>query len=210
MDFRHLRRNLRQLVVLGMLAACGSAPPAVRLTDEWPARSDDYGDVTDRWTRKAVLRGEYQEALEVAATFKSPEWRLADAERDADARGLTGEARAERLAQARADAAGPYEFQVMVTTWDRAENDLDRGARSVWRLRMLDETGHEVEPVEVIKDKRPNFVVRSEFPAFGDFAVSYIARFPREKALLGPAVKQMRMRISGERGGLQLTWLAGG
>ena len=168
-----------------MLAACGAPDPAVKLVDEWPAQTvpaSEYADVTERWTRRARMRSPYQEALELAATFKSPEWRAARAEKDADARGLEGEARAQRIAQARAEAAGPYEFQLMVVTWDRRESDLDRGAKSVWRVRLLDEQGFEVEPLEIVKDKRPPFIIREEFPAFGDFATAYLARFPADEA----------------------------
>ena len=192
-----------------LAAACGATDPAVRLVDDWPtAPSGDYTDVTERWTRRATMRSTYQEALELTATFKSPEWRAARAEKDADARGLQGEARAQRIAQARAEAAGPYEFELMVVTWDRRESDLDRGAKSVWRVRLLDEQGFEIEPLEIIKDKRPSFILREEFPAFGDFATAYLVRFPRTKPVLGPNVRQMHMRLSSSRGGVSLLWRA--
>lgn len=190
-------------------AACGGAEPSVRLVEDWPAAAPrDYDAITERWTRQARMRGTYQEALELAATFKSSEWRAARAEKDADARGLEGEARKQRMEQAQADAAGPYEFELMVVTWDRRESDLERGAKSVWRVRLLDEQGFEVEPLEVIKDKRPPFIIREEFPAYGDFATAYIVRFPRTKPLLGPGVRQLRLRLSSARGGVSLIWRA--
>jgi len=185
--------------------ACASEP-RVRLTEDWPASVGDYEDITEAWTRKATLRGQYQEAVELAATFKSPEWRAAHAVKDAEARGLVGDARAQRLAQARAEAAGPYEIQLMVTTWDRRENDLDRGKRSVWRIAILDDQGKEIEPLEIVKDKRPNMTLRAEFPAHGDFSTAYVVRFARTAALLGPSAKQIRLRMSGERGGVQVSW----
>jgi hypothetical protein len=146
--------------------------------------------------------------LDLSAVFKSPEWRAAHASRDADHRGLAGDARASVLAQAQADAAGPYEVELLLTTWDRRENDLDHGKRSVWRVALLDEAGHEIAPIEIVKDKRPTYTVRSEFPALGDFATAYIARFPRTEALLGPSAKLVRLRLSGERGGVELAWAA--
>ena len=131
-----MKRALAALV----LVACGATPPAVRLTEEWPAHaSTDYETITYNWTRTAVMRGQYQEVLDLAVTFKSPEWRAAHALRDADHRGLTGEVRDQRLAQAQAEMAGPYEVELMVTTWDRRENDLDHGKRSVWRVVLVDE-----------------------------------------------------------------------
>ena len=199
-----MSRLLTLLVCL--VAACGAAEPRVHLTEEWPKSIDDYDDVVEKWTRKGTLRGGYQEVLELAATLKSPEWRASHAARDAANRGLQGEARAQLIAQAQAAAAGPYELQVMVTTWDRRENDLDRGAKSVWRIFLLDDQGMEVAPLEIVKDKRPAFVVRAEYPDLGDFAQSYVARFPREAKVLGPGVKRVRLRISSSRGGLELTW----
>jgi hypothetical protein len=196
-------------LILVVLAACGASVVRKPLTDDFPAAPldpDDYLDVTEDWTRTSTLRGQYQEVLEVAATLKSPEWRAAHAARDAEHRGLVGAARDQRIAQAKADAAGPFEFQLMVTTWDRRENDLDRGQKSTWRVRLLDANGNEIEPLEIIKDRRPAFVVRTEFPAFGDFAQAYILRFPREANVLGPNVKQVRLRVSGERGGLEVSW----
>jgi hypothetical protein len=176
-----------------------------------------YERVTDNWTRKTNLRGPYQESLQLAATFKSPEWRAAYATKDADARGLVGAAREQRLAQAQVDAKGPLEIELLVTTWDRRENDLDRGKKSVWRVRMLDDAGAEIEPLEIVKDKRPAFVLHAEFPAFGDFATAYIARFARPCAAFDeakvcktpgafPAV--IRVHMSSERGGVQVEWAA--
>ncbi len=195
-------------LIWALAMACGSPERPVRLVEEWPSQIGDYEDVADAWTRRATMRGEYQEALEVLATFKAPEWRAAHAQKDADARGLTGPARDQRVAQGQADVAGPYEFEVMVTTWDRRENDLDRGEKSIWKVRMLDATGAEVEPLEIIKDKRPAVVVRADFPAFGEFATAYLVRFPRTTPLLGPGVRQMRMRFSSARGGVDLIWVA--
>jgi hypothetical protein len=193
-------------ILLVLAIGCSGTAPRVRLTEDWPASVGDYEDVTEQWTRKARLRGQYQEALELAATFKSPEWRAAHAAKDADARGLVGEARAQRFAQAQAEVAGPYEIQVMLTTWDRRENDLDRGKKSVWRIRILDAQGNEIEPLEIIKDKRPAITLRAEFPAHGDFSTAYIVRFARTAALLGPSAKQIRLRMSGERGGVEVVW----
>jgi hypothetical protein len=197
---------LAAIVVFG--AACGAADPYVKLSDEWPSKVGDYYDVTHAWTRITKLQSQYQEVLVLAATFKSPEWRAAHAAKDAEVRGLVGDARMARLAQAQADAAGPYEVQLLVTTWDPRENDLDHGKRSVWHVVLVDDDGKEIEPIEILKDKRPRFTIRAEFPALGDFSTSYVARFPRTRQLLGPNTHQVRLRMSSERGGVQLAWAA--
>ena len=195
-------------VLIGLCTACGARQPVVRLTEDWPATLRDYDDVVADWTRKVQLHAAYQEVCELVATFKSAEWRAAHAVHDAEIRGLTGDARAQHVAQSHAEVAGPYELEVMVTTWDRRENDLDRGKKSVWRVVLIDEHGQEIEPLEIIKDRRPSFVVRAEFPGLGEFATAYIARFPRTTPLLGPTARQLRLRMSSTRGGLEVTWNA--
>lgn len=203
---------MRAVTVLGLLAVaipgCAQTYPSVRLTEDWPSQVGRYSDVVETWTRRAKLRGDYQEVCELVATLKSPDWHAAHAAQDAENRGLTGEAREQRVAQERADAAGPFEIEVMLTTWDRRENDIDRGKKSVWRVVLLDPQGHEIEPLEIVKDRRPSFVVRAEFPDLGDFATPYIARFPRSAAVFGPSTKQVRLRMSSPRGGLEVDWQA--
>lgn len=195
-------------IALPFCAACAAAVPTVRLTEDWPAQIRDYSAVTEDWTRKAQLHANYQEVCELVATFKSAEWRAARAVRDAEVRGLVGPARDQRLADARAEAAGPYELEVMVTTWDRRENDLERGKKSVWRVVLIDESGNEIEPLEIVRDRRPAFVVRAEFPALGEFATPYVARFPRTTPLFGPSARRVRLRMSSTRGGLEVAWTA--
>jgi hypothetical protein len=193
------------------LGACAHADPRVELTDGWPAQvasAKDYDTVTAAWTRHGELRGAYQEVVAMSATFESPEWRAAHAAREAEIRKLTPQDAAQLLAQAQADAAGPYEVELMVATWDRRENDLQRGKKSVWHVVLVDEQGKEVAPLEIVRDKRPVFVVRAEFPSLADFDESYVARFPRTAALLGPNVRALRLRMSNEQGGLELAWQA--
>ena len=84
----------------------------------------------------------------------------------------------------------------------------NRGKKSVWGVVLIDEQGNQVEPLEIIKDKRPAFTVRADFPALGDFALAYIARFPRTTPLLGPNVKKLRLRFFGVRGSVEVDWLS--
>ena len=197
------------LVTVLFGAACTVSHPTVRLTEDWPATPRDYASVVHDWTRKAQLHASYQKMCELVATLKSAEWRAAFARQDADLRGLVGEGREQRIAQSRAEVAGPYELEIMLTTWDRRENDLDRGKKSVWRVVLIDEHGREIEPLEIVRDKRPAFVVRAEFPALGEFATPYIARFPRTRPIFGPSAKHVRLRMSSTRGGLEVDWTSG-
>lgn len=201
--------RLATSVVAVALAACGGPAPSVRLDESWPAQPPaSYEQTTAAWTRQGELHGQYQETLDLRATFKSPDWRAAHAQRDADHRGLSGAARDQVVAQAQADMTGPYEIELMVATWDRKENDLDRGKKSVWHVVLLDEQGKEIEPLEIVKDRRPTYTMREEFPQFGDFDTAYIARFPRTEAVLGPSVRAVKLRMSSERGAVELIWAA--
>lgn len=197
---------MRALVLIAMLGGCGPKPPPPDFSGNWPQMAYDYEATTETWTVKGGFRDQYQEILEIAAVFKAPQWRAARANRDAYFRGLEGAAREQVMAQARAETAGPYEVELLVTTWDRRENDLDRGAKSVWTVRLLDDAGNEIAPIEIVKDKRPAFTLRTDYPAFGDFAVAYIARFPRDKPILGEGVRRIRLQMSSVRGGVTLTW----
>jgi len=192
------------VVAVLVLAACPPPPLAPKFGDAWPDKCRDYDRVTAAWTRSGVLRGQYQEVLDVSATFKSPEWRCSHAMVEAERRSLSEAARAELLAKAQADMTGPYEVQLMVTTWDRRENDLDRGKNSIWHVVLEDAAGHQLEPLEIVKDKRPPFTVRAEFAALGDFAVPYVARFPHTSPLLDS--HPVKLRVSSERGQVEVAW----
>ncbi|HEY1553365.1 MAG TPA: hypothetical protein VGF94_00960 [Kofleriaceae bacterium] len=199
--------KLRFAAIVVLLAACPPPPAQMVWGDkQWPGTCGNYEGVTKAWTRLGVLRGQYQEVLDVAATFKSPQWRCAHAEREAAYRGLAGDDRAKEVATEQAAAAGPYEVELMVTTWDRRENDLDRGKRSVWHVVLEDDAGHQLEPIEIVKDKRPAFTVRAEFEALGDFAVPYVARFPHTSPILDG--RKLKLRMSGERGDVEIAWTA--
>ena len=56
------------------------------------------------------------------------------------------------------------------------------------------------------RDRRPEEIIRSEFPAFDDFTHAYIARFPKTAKLLGPGVAKVQLKLSSTRGGIEMTW----
>jgi hypothetical protein len=189
-----------------LLAGCPKPAPAPTLDGTWPSAAGDYSTVSETWTREGKLRRDYQLVAEVSATIKAPPWRAAYVERQTRALRLGNAARAELDAAQRQADTEAYEVVVILTTWDRRENDLDRGERSVWRLVMVDAEGNEIEPVEIKRDRRPEYVVRAEFPDFGDFSRAYVVKFPRDARLLGQGVDKVALRLSSSRGGIELTW----
>ena len=193
----------------GLGAACGG-PPAVGkvpLSNTWPAQPGEYDEVTARWTRHAILRAPGQQALEVYATLASPAWRAAHATHRAKVERLTPAAHAALMAsEQQAATEGPYEVALLVTTHDRRENDLNKGPRSVWRVVLTDGQGNALEPVEIKRDRRPPGIVAAELPHLTDFAVPYVARFPRDLELFGPDAERIVLKISSPRGAVELVW----
>jgi hypothetical protein len=189
-------------------ASCAAAPPPVKLTEAWPAQAGDYDDVNQAWTRSAKMRGPYQLALEVHATFHSPEWHAAHAGREASIRKLDGAARDALFAAARAAAGGDYEVALVVTTYDRAENNLHRGDRAVWKLALVDDAGVEITPAKVVRDRRPLEILRAELPELGDFAEVYVARFPRTSAVLRDGAQQVTLKLWSVKGSVSMIWSA--
>jgi hypothetical protein len=189
-------------------ASCGAAPAPLKLTDAWPAQPSEFEDANKAWTRKVVLRGEYQQALELYATFHSPEWRAARAAEDVKMRGLSGASADAVIAAAKVAAEGDYEFTLIMTTYERSENDLHRGDRSVWRLVLVDDAGHETPPSKIVRDKRPPEILRAELPVLGDFATVYVVTFPRTAGVLHEGARRVSLRMWSARGAVELVWSA--
>lgn len=198
------------VLVAGVLAvsACGSrAAGPVSLDGTWPERPGSYGEVHAQWTRHGALREYPSVVFEVYATFKSPAWRAAHAMYLAERQNMSNAARAVLLEQTRvASESEPYEVELLVTTNERRENDLTKGKRSIWRVVLVDQQGNEIEPISIERDRRPREVIRAEYPDLGDFAEPYVARFPRDVALLGPGVEKLSLKMGSPRGGVELVW----
>lgn len=187
-------------------AGCPRPVPPPDLAGQWPAEPGPYREVHATWTRKGDIRRDYQLVAEAHVTMKSPAWRAAWVARRAETGMMSPASRAELLAAQQQAAEDAVEVAIVLTTWDRRENDLDRGARSVWRVVLVDATGREVEPVEIRRDRRPDQVIRTEFPGYGDFSRAYHVKFPADARVFGPGVERVQVRMSSTRGGMELTW----
>lgn len=167
-----------------------------------------YDIVTRAWTRHAMLSANYQQVIEVYATILSPQWLSASLERkfayakpDVPTRDL-------ELVDAQKRSEQFVEVTLLVSTWDRAENALHRLATSPWKVVMVNDQGESLTPVSIERDKRPDFVIRSEFPAHGDFSMAYKVRFANQ-GQLAPERKSITVRVFGARGSVEMTWRNG-
>lgn len=212
------RALLRVAMVAGAMAAasgCRSAPPRVPLTSAWPApaASDSVADAdaryqatTKRWTRHGLVRNGYREVVSVDATLASPAWLAAKVERDAALAGDGPTEREARWTTAQAADATSYVVHLLIATWDRRENNLDRGERASWTVTLMGDDGRRLAPTKVVRDKRPRPVIRAEFDHLGDFAEAYTITFPRDVPLFGDGARQIRLRVSGAEGATELSW----
>jgi hypothetical protein len=200
-------------VAAALSAACASAPPAVQLSDQWPARAGDYRDVSAKWTRHGRERtgpddrgNVMDQALDVVATFKSPEWRAAYVQYRAEHNKLPPSEVAALTAREKADDQQHYEVMLLVATYDPRLNDLQKGTRSVWRVALVDDTGAEIVASEIKRDRRPRSEIATDFPGLGDFHEPYVARFPRTVNLLRPGAHRFSLKVTSSQVGVELVW----
>ena len=200
-----MRRAPAILIAWALAAAgCGGSSP--------PASADDYEDVTEKWTRHgrdhADTHGELviEQTIDVFATFKSPEWRAAYIAYLTEREDLSPAAVAELTEKSKAEAAAGYEVELLVATYDRRANDLQKGARSTWRVALVDDAGVEIVASEVKRDRRPTSEIKAEFPELGGFHSPYVARFPRTVDLLRPEARKFKLKVTSTQGGVTMVW----
>jgi hypothetical protein len=196
-----------------LAAACASSPPPVQLSDQWPAQAGDYRDVTRKWTRHGRQHSSpdnhgntFDQTLDVVAIFKSPEWRASYVKYRAEHNKLPPTEVAALTAREKADAQQSYEVMLLVATYDPRLNELQKGARSVWRVALVDAAGAEIVASEIKRDRRPRSEIQADFPELGDFHEPYVARFPRTVELLRPDAGRFSLKVTSSQAGVELVW----
>lgn len=197
-------------------AGCASHAP-VELSNDWPSKAGDYREVTRTWTRHGRKRSGLgddhdhlmEQTLDVRATFKSPEWRAASIAFRARRHKLPPIEIAALTERERADAAANYEVALLVSTYDRRANDLQKGIRSIWRVALVDDAGAEILPTEIKRDRRPRSQISADYPHLGDFHQAYVARFPRTVDLMRPGARRFSLKVTSALAGVELIWAEG-
>jgi hypothetical protein len=200
----------RAFVALVLVAGCGGAPPRVSL--EPPRRAPaakEYVDELKRWTRRGHLRDDFDEALNVDVTFRSPEFRAAFAEKWIAVFNV-GEPEAARVRdQLMADGADTYEFYMESST-HRFELNEFASTRSVWRLSLVDDRGREVTASDVHASKTRRELDIAFYPYATTFSRGFRLRFPRNlpdgTPLITTDTRAVTLRFSGPQGSLDLVW----
>ena len=196
------------LAAVVTVTACAAADPRVALDATWPTQAPNYDATYQAWTRHGELHQDYQEVIAVDATLYAPAWRAALADRARRSNEASEADFGKAVAAAQADAAAHIKVSLVVTTWDRRENNLARGAQAAWQLQLVDDAGHLWSPTAVVQDRRSEHVLRAEHPTLRDFSSVYTATFDATTPLFGNGAKQVTLRVFGPRGKVALVWRA--
>ncbi len=194
-----------------LVGGCASAPVKVSLAEPaTPPSAKDYVDELKRWTRHAHLRNDFDQALDIDATMRSPEFRHAFAAKYIEIYKIGVENQPRIRGEILSDGADSYEFHVETATHDYALNDLT-SAKTVWRVTLIDDQGHEVSPSSVNALRERRALDQEFYPYASIFSRGWQIRFPRARTdgspLVGTDTRSLTMRVAGPQGTVDLVWL---
>ena len=191
-------------------ASCGTArPPVVDFTASPPVyRSEDYADVYRRWTRHEKVTYDLESALEMWATFKSPDYREAFVAKYADVYHLTEGARSTIAKSQHEAGTTQYEFVVTAQSANYRWNDLEKKS-SPWRVSLRDGYGRRLSPEKIVVERFPEMYELEFFPRKTPFTKTYTFRFTRSSPEAATAASGGEDSFSGERSGQIILSIAG-
>ena len=199
-------------VVLSALVLGGCAKPAVTLA-EGPREyvATDYDAVLDRWTRTERLfaLSDLETYLTATATFESWDFRWAYVVRYVQDYRRTIDQRKKLLDAALDETRAKHQFFVALYGGERKYNDLTK-PDSAWIVRLIDDTGNETAPLEIVSIKKPNAIERNYFPYNTNYRLTFRIRFPRVAPDGRPTISAhatwFGLRFAGAQGNSELTW----
>jgi hypothetical protein len=207
-----VRRAASAWVLLTALVLGGCASPGVTLV-EGPREyvPTDYDAVLDRWTRTERMFSlpELETYLTATATFESYDFRWAYVVRYVQDYRLTIDQRRKLMEKALDETRRQHQFFVALYGGDRRYNDLTK-PNSAWIVRLIDDTGNETAPQEIVAIRKPNAIERNYFPYNTQFRQAFRIRFPRTtpegKPTISPAAKWFGLRFAGAQRNSELVW----
>lgn len=210
-----MSRALAVLAVLFFaLASCG--PGRVPLRESTRAfTASDYGGVYDRWTRTAddFDFGHLAEVLHITATFESWEFRWAYVVRYAADHSLTTDERTRTLEQSLADSRERHRFLVTVGVPIFREGDLTSAYSDV-RVILVDSSGRQTPPSEILRIGRPSTDQRVYFPSINRQRHTFRIAFPTVgedgAATIPDDAQEVTLRFASALGTVDLRWSVDG
>ncbi len=205
-------RALSLVFGLACLPLAGCAATTVNL-GEGPREyvATDYENVLRHWTRteQLISFSDLDNFLTATATFESWDFRWAYVVRYVQDYRLTIDQRKKLLESTLDETRLRHQFFVAIYGGDRRYNDLTR-ADSAWIVRLIDDTGNETAPQEIVAIKRPNALERTYFPYNTKFRQAFRIRFPRVNGDGRPTIsgkaKWFGVRFAGAQGNSELIW----
>ncbi|WP_437295803.1 hypothetical protein [Sorangium sp. So ce426] len=202
----------RGLVLAALLGPAGCSTQLVSL-NEGPREyvATDYENVLRNWTRTEHLfaLSELDNFLTATATFESWDFRWAYVVRYAQDYRLTIEQRQKLLEKTLEETRQRHQFFVAIFGGERKYNDLST-PNSAWIVRLIDDTGNETAPEEIVAIAKPNALERTYFPYNTVWRQAFRIRFPRAtadgKPTISPSARWFGLRFAGAQGNSELVW----
>jgi hypothetical protein len=194
------------------LAASGCATQNVSL-QEGPREyvATDYENVLRKWTRTEhlIALAELENFLTATATFESWDFRWAYVKRYVQDYRLTIDQQKKLLEKALEETRVRHQFFVAIYGGERRYNDLTK-PDSAWIVRLIDDTGNETAPEDIVAIEKPNALERTYFPYNTVWRLGFRIRFPRVMAdgrpTISPSAKWFGLRFAGAQGNSELIW----
>ena len=198
------------VLLIAAVSTCATPPGAVSLSPPQQLPSaKHYRRELKRWTRSSTVMRQFDTALRVHATLRSPRFEAAYQAQEAALFKLPPET----VAAKRAAAAKAWQDSIGVViaaaTHDSEWNDFDR-KQSHWRIFLSTDSGQQLRPSKITLQRRLTATDHVYFPYVGMFYELYHVQFPQRladgRALVRPDTKQLRLQLVGPLGEATLTW----
>jgi len=197
-------------VLLGLGSGCATQQVSLA---EGPREyvATDYESVLRKWTRTENLFAvsELENHLTATATFESWDFRWAYVVRYVQDYRLTIDQRKKLLERTLEETRQRHQFFVALYGGERRDNDLTK-PDSAWIVRLIDDTGNETAPEEIIAITKPTALERTYFPYSTVHRQAFRIRFPRSTAdgrpTISPQAKWFGIRFAGAQGNNELVW----
>jgi hypothetical protein len=170
----------------------------------------DYERVLARWTRTEhlITLSALDDLLTVTATFESWDFRWAYTIRYAHDYQLSTEQGKTMLDAALAETRSRHRFFVALYGNNRKYSDLN-APQSAWNVRLVDDRGSLVEPLEIASIAKPGPVERTYFPYASVWRRLFHISFPVSTPG-GPSIASdasfVALRFVGPLGNEELRW----